>query len=67
MREIEVSKLQPATEIGTCNACDTQITENGTAPGAQVYEVRLLKLALRLCNQCASRLASKLHIRLGER
>jgi hypothetical protein len=54
VRQIDISELKPANEHGTCNACDAQITELGTLPGAKVYEVTLRRLSFRLCSTCAA-------------
>jgi hypothetical protein len=56
MTKIRVTGPHKANQAGTCNACDEQITEDGTDPLAVVYEVTLRRLAFRLCVACARRL-----------
>lgn len=64
MREIAISQLIPANEHGTCNACDAQISENGTLPGAKVYEITLRRVSFRLCQTCAAIVQAGLALRL---
>lgn len=61
MRQVIVLPLQGAREVGTCNACTSQVGLNGTIAGALVYEVRLLKMTFRVCPECAA------YLRLGLR
>lgn len=64
MRQIDISGLISAHEHGTCNACDAQITELGTLPGAKVYEVTLRRVSFRLCSTCAAIFYAGLALRL---
>jgi hypothetical protein len=67
---ITVSHLQPASEMGTCNACSRQIGEHGTIPGSQVHVVDFIKgsagTSFRLCPSCARELYNKLASKLRD-